>query len=270
MVQTAKEEPQSVSGGADAGIRRASRIVTAEKPPSSGFAPPDIFEHSFEDGTSGGLVNGIFDPILEPGNSDWVLDTTTAATGSNSVKWVLNFPSGNQGSGGINHVQLCCPPETDPPGLITAGYFRWAMKLSDPFNAGHSGIFKIFRQRDRLFGAGAGTMQILRVAGHYAWGWDSINPILPLSANMNLPAPDAHDHIGEWHWFEIFEDITTSGDLQVKIWIDGVQYFEWGDTSSNLGRNLRTNQFAPLINEANGPGTVWIDDIAVSTQRIGP
>ncbi len=105
---------------------------------------------------------------------------------------------------------------------------------------------------------------------------------------------------GNWHWIEVDYDRNAGSNVEVRLWCDGKAvvlpigagwFGAWNQTVPGLqwvGGNLLTNTpttwrvarsaenylsgvyMWPNISQASGTATVWVDDLAVSTQRIGP
>lgn len=104
---------------------------------------------------------------------------------------------------------------------------------------------------------------------------------------------------GNWHSIEVDYDRNAGPNVEVRLWCDGKavvlpdgqspRYFDqavtgarWigGDRASNTPTTLRAKRlnrnyitgfyFWPTISQAQGTATVWIDDVAASSRRIGP
>lgn len=104
---------------------------------------------------------------------------------------------------------------------------------------------------------------------------------------------------GNWHSIEVDYDRNAGPNVEVRLWCDGKAvvlpdgrnptYFnqlvpgaKWigGDRATNTPTTLRAGRVNrnyltgiyiwPTISQANGTATVWIDDLAASSRRIGP
>lgn len=105
---------------------------------------------------------------------------------------------------------------------------------------------------------------------------------------------------GNWHWIEVDYDRNAGPNVEVRLWCDGQavvmlpnggspSYFGqpltavlWvgGSRATNtpttwrtprIDRNFLTGVYIwPTISQASGTATIWVDDLAASSQRIGP
>ena len=73
---------------------------------------------------------------------------------------------------------------------------------------------------------------------------------------------------GAWHWYEVMNDITTSGALHMRFWIDGVLKMDYTRAVSNRGFQFGTVDIAGVFNVPAANGTDWIDEVSMSQQCI--
>ena len=123
-------------------------------------------------------------------------------------------------------------------------------------------------------------------------------PSNDLGFGIQPTCPNVAD--GNWHWLEVDYDRNAGSNVEVRIWCDGqavvlpvgaawfgawnqtVPGVQWigGDRATNtpttwrtprIDRNFLTGVYIwPTISQASGTATVWVDDVAASSQRIGP
>jgi hypothetical protein len=105
---------------------------------------------------------------------------------------------------------------------------------------------------------------------------------------------------GNWHSIEVDYDRNAGSNVELRLWCDGravvlpagpgwfgawnqsIPGLQWvgGDRATNtpttwrtarVDRNYLTGVYIwPTISQASGTATVWVDDLAASSQRIGP
>jgi hypothetical protein len=104
---------------------------------------------------------------------------------------------------------------------------------------------------------------------YFEYGSDSV-----LSSSATLPFD------GQWHYVEMEWNSGTSAPHQ-RLWIDNAStpVIDWAyqfQASSNWYPNYEIT-FGPYINPSGNGGctsfsnaNIWVDDMAESTQRIGP
>lgn len=211
----------------------------------SSFAPPDIKSTSFENGG----WDTPFADISGVGNEVIVADAT--AVGGHSLQ--LNWASGAEMSAGaecdfhssFGTTQLC--------------FLRFRLKQSVGFD--NSGIKKICRFQGAGFNGIFGTLIINQSAFDFVWDGDSQD---------NVPSVTPNPLRGAWHYYELMNDVRTS-PYHAKMWVDGslvmdvTTAFTYG-TAPQIG----ACDVCGIFNSPAANGTEWIDEIAISTQRIGP
>jgi hypothetical protein len=198
--------------------------------PSQSWGPLDF--HSFLDG---GQV------VVDP----------TAPTGY-SARWNWSFnPNADEG-GQINAVF---------PSRQSA-YVRFAYK-QDP-NFPDNGIKKILRFRAGGYNQLLGTLDI--DGDKYIWFYDVLDGRHVWYQTAGA-TPSANR--GSWHWFEVYNDISQSGNLRFKVWLDGQLIISGTDPVSNQGLSFGIASPGGTFNQPAGIGTDWVTEIGVSSSCLG-
>lgn len=241
-----------VSQGATATVSFTVAVATA--------GAPDIYGFGFEDRTGGQLR----DPS---GNSmfagAWKIDSSTAYRGRYSVSQVYTPTGANTGDAFVFTL----------PASRRAIYVQFAFRQSNPFNndgVNNSDQMKVFR----LHGPGVTG----NLASFFISNSKDASPGVPLVSFSDLEggiqhAPnkgtwDANAHLGEWHLYQFYFDISTSGALVERGWIDGVLMWDYTINASNGGQTFGVVSWSDVINSMASTSTAWYDDIGISTQPI--
>ncbi|MGQ0715383.1 MAG: Ig-like domain-containing protein [Gemmatimonadaceae bacterium] len=233
------------SAGALADTAAVTVRAPLPPPPQPGTCvAPTIASHGFDDGQASPfqLTEGL---VLAP-------DATANGGWSVRKDW-----TGGSHDGGT--VWLSFP--TMPTRVV---YARWRFKYDARFDV--NGIFKMIRFQDPDFGRLNGTLLIQW--GHFVWAWDDYEPAFYENVGPEItPASLA----GQWHWYEVMNDISTDGRPRVRLWIDGHLKLDATGTSTapTNGRTFGTIQWTGTYNSPAATATSWIDDIAVSVTCIG-
>lgn len=230
----------------------------------SGGTTPDIYGFGFEDGTSGLFITGSGQPFIP--NTEWDLDTTLAARGTNSVKQVYAASGANVGT-----------PFYKTMGGRTSVFVRVMYRQSDPFNK--NGSTNNFDQVKliRLLGPGfSGQLGAFFISnslnsspGVLLCGFADLNGNIQRPPNLNLPAPNLNSLLDTWIHIEGHWDISVTNALKFEGWINGVQYFDYTIAASNQGKTFGVVQFDGTINSMQQQSTAWFDEIGISSQRMG-
>jgi hypothetical protein len=162
------------------------------------------------------------------------------------------------------------------PGLGTSLYGRFFVQFSTPLPASHVAIMALGLSADAGNVASLQISQELQLTGQYGvFVWNYRDTTLP---NM---APGSTPQTGSWTCIEFHTDATTG---ELDTWIDGnavpEMTFVPGTTTVQTGTNDHWSGGRPQplvvssasfgwVNFGGGPTTLWFDDIALSTSRIG-
>lgn len=235
--------------------------------PVSGFAAPDVYEHSFEDSGPGEFTTGGGASIFS-GSGDYTVATTDANTGTKSAQAVIAQSVGNTNAEiyyGITGHTNAIP--------ASVHYTRFYVHFLTGFDMGDD--YKV----DRLQGTHLPNCGTFFINGSgspvFAFNWDNYQSST-INLNENLPAPTPNDVRGSWTRFEVLRDFSDVNNLHVELWIDGTRYLD--DTRSAtdpLDSDVINNAskwltWFPTFNSMGTESTLRIDDIAISSQRIGP
>ena len=215
---------------------------------------PDIYGHGFDDGTAGQFTNGAGS---SPIGNGWVLDSSTAATGSNSIR--QDYPQRNSNLGVAFFYDL--------PSSRQAFYIRFAYRQASGWP--NNDDMKVQRVQASNKNGQFGSFLIRGGSSNFWYFWDDLEPTTVLNPNVNLPAPTANELRGEWHWYEIYRDISVDGQLVVKIWIDDVLYFDYVTNAGNQGVTYRRLQFDGTVNSLSNASSAWFDEIGISSTKMG-
>ncbi|HEY2806865.1 MAG TPA: twin-arginine translocation signal domain-containing protein [Gemmatimonadales bacterium] len=229
----------------------------------------NVYDFGFEDGTVGSFIGGNNQPISAP----WSVDTTQGYRGSKSAKQTYN-PSNGLNTGTPFYFLL-----TGAGGGSRLFYYcRFAYMQSAAFN--NDGVKSNANQVKVQRGLGPGSNSQLGSFfigignfsnGNPAFGWDTLDTVGvgDRIANMNLPAPNMNNLLGQWTVFENFWDISTSGAIKFKCSINGVQHFDYTDNLSNQSKTYGVVQFDGTINSMASTSTAWFDAIGISSAPMG-
>lgn len=240
----------------------------------SGFAAPDIYDHSFEDSTYG--------PSGDNAGGDEFFTTAQAVDGIRSVG-ITYVGNGALDQGGGIVVSFA-------PSLAAARfqmYARWYVRYASGFT-GIENIQKLCRFRQQGFGSIMGTLDFQNNAGNpvFDWSWDG-DGVSTRSWQVPFSTFNIYDHLDEWLCWEVFNDITP-GAFQFRFWQNGALMINTATQASGDGThppnggplttNLPTYSGTPFgiftcggtFNTLLGRGTQYWDKLALSTQEIGP
>jgi hypothetical protein len=211
----------------------------------AGCGAPDLVSWNFPSQSWGPLD---FHSFLDGGQ---VVVDPTAPTGY-SARWNWSVNRDADEGGQIN--------ATFPS--RQSAYVRFAYK-QDP-NFPDDGIKKILRFRAGGYNQLLGTLDI--DGDKYVWFYDRLDSHHVWSQSAGA-SPSANR--GSWHWFEVYNDITQSGNLQFKVWLDGELIISGSDAASNRGMSFSIASPGGTFNQPAGVGTDWITDIGVGSQCVG-
>jgi hypothetical protein len=79
--------------------------------------------------------------------------------------------------------------------------------------------------------------------------------------------------LGKWVNVELMVDMTTSNALAFQIWINGVLYFDYTGARAIHSPSTGTfewYQFRGTTNSMQQQSSDWIDQVGISTSRMGP
>lgn len=222
-------------------------LVSLGKPDAelTGCRAPDITSWDFAGGKWGPLDHTTFIGVGH------IVPDITAAKGF-SVQW--------------EHTRRISP---DDGGQVNATfprrqsvYVRFAYKQS--LNFPDDGIRKILVLRAPGYEQLLGTLDI--DADRFVWFYNVLDAH---NVWYQTAGPSPSSLRGSWHWFEVFNDISQSGHLQFKVWLDGVLIMSGVDPAGNQGLSMGIASPGGTFNAPAGDGTDWITSIGVSTSCIG-
>ncbi len=224
----------------------ASITITAPPPPppppSGSCAAPNLLSHGFDNqsfsplsGTEGAYITA--DATARGGyavRKDW-----TGGSHDGSTIWA-NFAS------------------------TRTVYARWRFKYDSRFDT--DGIFKMIRFHAPNLGTMNGTLLIQW--GRFVWAWDTFSSAFYQNVGSEITPASLK---GDWHWFEVMNDISANGTPRVRLWIDGQLKMDAAGSSTAATNNLSfgTIQWTGTYNSPAATATSWLDDVAVSTNCIG-
>lgn len=137
-------------------------------------------------------------------------------------------------------------------------YVRFGYKQSSAFPNG--GIKKILRYRASGYNQLLGTLDI--DGDKYIWFYDDLDSQHVWYQTAG-PSPSAVR--GSWHWFEVYNDISVSGNLVFKVWLDGTLIISGTDAVSNQGLSFGIASPGGTFNAPAGTGSDWVTSIGVSS-----
>jgi hypothetical protein len=221
---------------------------------------PNIYGFGFEDGTGGSFRDPSGGSMFA---GAWGIDSSTSFRGRFSVRQTYTVTSGNTGDAFIYSLGTA----------RTAIYVQFAFRQSNPFNndgVNNSDQMKVFR----LHGPGVTG----NLASFFISNSKNSSPGVPLVSFSDLEggiqhAPnrsswDANAHLGEWHVYQFYFDISTSGALVERGWIDGTLMWDYTISASSGGKTFGVVSFSDVINSMASQSTAWYDDIGISSQPI--
>ncbi len=276
-----------------AGLTLALWFAPASAQAPNQYAPPDLVNLSFE--TSADLE------LLKGGGADFpgayhTLDATGGRNGSRAIRIAIDQRYSNN----FEPVGPVWPQR----GRV---FLRWYFRTDKVprgnvkgfrFHANHSNLGEVYGglpcwsfDWEPEDGIGA-----CFDAGMY-YG--------PAPANEKATGRVTCEHLadGAWHWIEVDYDRNAGPNAEVRLWCDGKAVVfpagamprygpdtyttvQWigGSRESNTpttwrvrrgsmpeARNYTSGVYIwPTISQASGTATVWVDDVAASSQRIGP
>jgi uncharacterized protein YjdB len=214
---------------------------------------PDLLSHGFDDGTTGAFQFGW-------GSGTMSIVTDATATGGRAVR--KQWTSGDSDAAEI--IGVWAGGDKPLTKRTRRAYARFRFKQDAAFD--NSGILNLVRFQAPGQGRLLGSLLILW--GEYKWTWDTLRSNREMRINVGaMVKPD--DLRGDWHTFEVLNDITTNGQLRMRLWIDGALKMDHTSSGTNQGYYLGTVGFTGAFNAPAANATSWIDELAVSTQCIG-
>ena len=248
------------------------------------FAPPDLVNLSFN--------NAADDNLIENGGATFpgayhTADATGGRNGSRAIRVVVSPQFDN----GFEPVGPVWPNR----GRV---FVRWYFRMQGTPGGNVKGFrfHADYSNLGELYGGSpcwSFDWEPAGWAGSCFYAGMSYGP----SSDPNSTCSNLAD--GNWHWFEIDYDRNAGAFVEVRLWCDGnaivmpdggsPSYFGqvltsvlWvgGSRASNtpttwrtprIDRNFLTGVYIwPTISQASGTATIWVDDVAASSQRIGP
>lgn len=258
--------------------------------PAGTFAPPDLLSLSFD--------NPADDRLIENGGASFpgayhTADATGGRGGSRAIRIVISpqYDNGFEPVGpvwpsrGRVFVRWYFRMQGTPGGNVKG--FRFHADFSNAGEVyGGSPCWSFDWEPSGWAGAcfSSGMYYGLAPADDRAYG------MVPTCENLAD---------GNWHSIEVDYDRNAGSNVEVRLWCDGKavvlpdgrspRYFGqpipgvlWvgGNRATNtpttwraarVDRNFLTGVYMwPTISQASGTATVWVDDVAASSQRIGP
>lgn len=232
--------------GSDHASAGQRTVVVVSDSSLAGCATPNLVSWNFPNATSWGPL----DHTNFIGDGQIVTDPTT--TTGFSASWTWTRDTMEDEGGQVN-------------ALFTgrqAAYAQFAYKQDSTFP--DTGIKKLVRYRASAYNQLLGTLII--DANKYDWLYDVLDAVQNNFAQSgNSPSANR----GSWHWFEVYNNISTSGHLIAKVWLDGSLIINATDTSSNQGLSFAIVSPGGTFNKPAGNGQDWITDVGVSSTCIG-
>ena len=235
---------------------------------SNGGSAPDIYEHSFEDGTAGIIQTGTNAELF--GNSPWALGTDGGARGSNYIYQVYQspthpsgYPTGNLGIG-AHFTSL-------PGGGYDHLFVRFAYRQDTGFNQDNCDVVKVIRlQHTGTMGQHIGTLVVDGFSDVVSLYPDNLDA-MPFSNDAPAtPLPNINTFQGSWHWYEIELDLRTAGHYVYRVWVDDVLHYDVDRLESGVsGQVVDKIQVNGTINSLCEQSRASYDHFGLSTQRMG-
>lgn len=224
----------------------ASITVNAPQspPPGGGACPaPDLASVGFDDRTFGSLGTSLA--------QGYVFDSSVKQ-GSYSLRRDWSSSSADQGSS----VDAQFTPRQKV-------YARFMFREQNGFNDG--GIRKVVRFREAGYGNILGTLIVQW--DRFAWFYDGLES--STNYHQNVGAEITPNQLeGGWHEFQVMNDISQSGALHFKIWIDGQLKWDYTVAASNQGAKIGLVMFGGTFNAPGANGSTWLDEVAASSSCI--
>jgi uncharacterized protein YjdB len=238
----------------------ATVSVTAPPPPppiSSTCVAPNLL-------ATLGFENGIT-PAFGQGANYW--------TARNDGSMIVSDPTASGGKSFQTTWQQSPASEQNAyvAGVLAQGvtrvHARWRYKQASNFE--NRGIIKkMFRTQGPGYNGLLGSLIIKD--NRFVWFYDQLDAYTNYTINVGSEAGfTPNDLRGGWHTYEVMNDISTSGALRVRLWIDGVLKMDLTVAKSNLGKTMGVAIFGGTFNLPGQAATDWMDDLAVSTNCIG-
>jgi hypothetical protein len=238
---------------------------------------------------SGNLVNVSFDQSGD--------DAKVSQLGvSFPASWHTADATGGRNGSRAMRIDVSGSSRFEPVGIVFGArnrvFVRWYFRTQGT----PGGNVKGFRFHNS--GGNAGEMY----GGSPCWSFDTEAEAHCFNVGMSYTSATASCPAlanGQWHSFEVDYDRNAGSNVEARLWCDGqavvlpngaatspfggpypAVQFVGGDRATNTPTTIRTarsgaNTLADFgiwetISSASGSAVVWIDDIAVGTQRIGP
>jgi len=227
----------------------------AAPPPTGSFAAPDILrEASFEAGFDGFLT----------GNGTAVTGLTRTQSRAALGSWSLS-QSWNRNTGDVSAQAFYDLGANRTHVFVRVYFYHTAWP--------NGGGYKFVRLQDDGYNTTSG-IQVLN--GRLTWITGNASYIAMAYLSGPLPSVNA------WHWIEFELNIVAK---EVRVWVDGIAqsfsvYYQTRPDLTVSGTTLRYGNATTavpryldllrVINPTTNAGSVYLDLIAVSTQRIGP
>lgn len=256
--------------------------VDTTAPPSGPFAAPDLVNLNFN--------NPADDSRIKNGGADLVAYQTWDATGGRNGSRALRVTVSSQYNNGFGPIGPIWPNRGR---VFVRLYFR--MQGTPSGNVKGYRFHADFSNLGEVYGGSpcwSFDWEPANWAGACVYAGMSYGP----SSDPNSTCSNLAD--GNWHWYEIDYDRNAGANVEVRFWCDGqavvmpdglsARYFGqdipavWhgGSRTTNtpstlraarVDRNYLTGIYLwPTISQASGTATIWVDDVAASSQRIGP
>jgi hypothetical protein len=219
--------------------------ITVTLPPPPGTA--DIATHGFDDNTSGMFT--LSGGGAGQGQLSIVADAT--AIGGRSIRQVWTGGTANQAR--ISAAQSVV-------GLRKRVFARWRWKMEPGFET--SGILKMVRFHEDNFGPLIATLDI--IFDEFILFYDNLG-----RSGSSLPVRPSALADGQWHWYEVECDMSVSGVVSGRVWIDGVKVIDFSGPANHSGIEIGTVNWNETFNSPAYTGYSWFDEAALSTVRIG-
>jgi hypothetical protein len=281
---------------ADTSVVTVTGGTTAPAPTAPAPAPTgtaDIANFSFDDAAQ-------FGRLTVPGGLSFPSQT----------QWHKLDPTGGRNGSAAMRVDLSAGDRYEPIGPQWSARSRvfvryWFRTAGSGFAQQNVASYNVKGPRFHYNGGNLGVLK----AEQPNWGFDTEAGAVQVNTGMywaGQPAAEAGYGItptcqnladGNWHSLEIEYDRNAGSNVEVRFWCDGravvlpTKASSWGGSAwpdiQYVGGSTATNTPTTLRAVRQGPsaitdvtifetisqgfsGTIWIDDFAVSSQRIGP
>jgi hypothetical protein len=276
---------------AETGDRSGSAEVFVTEPQVTG--PSDIIDLSFDDPAAFGRLT-VPGGLLFPTQTQWhLLDATGGRSGSAAMR--IEITPGDR-------YEPLGPQWPARSRVFVRYYFRTS---GAGFGQQNVASFNVKGPRFHFQGGNLGVLK----SELPLWGFDEEAGAVQVGTGMywaRQPGPESAYGIvptcenlsdGRWHWIEMDYDRSAGSNVEIRFWCDGRAVVlpngpaSWGGSAwpqlQYVGGNRATNTPTTLRAARVGPsqvtdvtlfetisqgfsGTIWVDDVAVSSQRIGP